>query len=757
MPSIHIKKYKTSGKRFFARLAQADVFSVIRFLIGALLVWSLLYFTGLSFVRSFVVVGVMSAISITALVSVIFNDGFRLPKTPIMYSLLGCVIAVILSALFSNSSLQESFIGLGVGTDTVMFIVLWTTLIAVIASVVHSNKQIFHLLSLVVVASGLAVLFYIVNDTIFGGLTGFAVGTMTIGILSVVLVSVIVFARQFFAQLCNHNLFFNLGTAILGSIGVAGLFIVHDFILWTITGVVALLSVTYALMQKIGNRNIATPWVSVILFFVVLAGLFIGGLQQNMQNESGSLYRDRPSFISTLHVTRDALLDSPVFGVGVHNFDTLWDKEKTLRDIVSPDAHLQYGFGFGYFPTFIATTGIVGLIAVVTVLVLFVSLGRRIVVYIVRNEKDDPLTLISWMLAFVMLVIGIMTVGDITIMLVTAVSFGLALAASVVNGHIAFWSPRVTFSRKKIPYTFVVTVLLLCIFIWMLYGMSRSFAAAQKYRSVLSQPVGQLSSINSLIQVNSLRSHDMYLRMLSSQYTAALVDRVAREDTTREQVQVLVDGALAAVRDAIAYNPNNYRNYLLAGEVYRQLGSFDVNGAYAEAEQSYNRALERKPYSSDVLVALSQLYLNQSDFDVAKQYAQIAYSVAPGRPDVYIVSAQIALAENNLDVASAYLAQAARIEPLNPRRWVDLGVVLFSQQQYAASAESFARAIAIAPNQEVYYYLGLSLKELGRTVDAEAIYDLLDEAGTQLPINNLKAPIPVVNEVLENTVEEEAE
>ena len=749
MPSIDIQNYKATGKRFLARLARISVFEVVRFLIGALFVWSLLYFSPLGFARNFIVVGAMTAIGITSLVSVIFNNGFKLPKTPVMYGLLGFVGAVALSGLFSNTSIRESFIGFGVGIDTVTFILLWAMLIAIIASVVHSNKQIFHLLSLVVVASGVTVLFYIVNNTIFGEPIAFTVDSMTIGILSVVLVSIIAFARQFFAQLCNHNLFFNLGTAALGVIGVVGLFIIHDFILWTIVGVVALASVTYALVQKIHNNSTATPWVSVALFFIVLAGLFVGGLQQNMQDESGSLYRNRPGFTSTLNVTRDALLDNPVFGVGVHNFTNLWDKEKPLRDILTPNAHIQYGFGFGYFSTFVATTGIVGLVALVALFVFFVALGWRIIVYVIQSRKDDPLTLIAWMLAFVMLVIGIMTVGDIAIMLLTAISFGLALASSVVNGHIGSYAPQISFARKKIPYTFVITVVLLIIFIWMLYGVSRSFVAAQKYRSVIVQPAGQLSSISSLMQITALRPHDGYFRALSSQYAAALADWAQREEAAQEQIQVLVDGALTAAKNAISYNPNNYNNYLRAGEIYRQLGVLGVDGAYAEAEKSYNRSLERKPYSSDVLLAMSQLYLNQNDLELAKRYAQVAYNVAPTRSDVYVTSARIALVEDNLDTASVYLAQAVRIEPLNPRRWVDLGVVLFSNQQYAASAESFSRAIGIAPNQELYYYLGLSLKELGRTQDAEAIYDLLDEAGTELPISNLKTPESVVTEVLE--------
>jgi len=203
MLSINIKKYKGTGERFLSRLAYVDVFTIIRFFIGVLFVWSLLYFSGLGFVRNFIAIGGMAALGITSLMSIIFNDGFKLPKTSVMYGLLGFVCAVILSGLFSSGSLRESFIGFGVEIDTVMFIVLWTILITIVASVVHSNKQIFHLLSLITVVSGLTVLFYIVNNVILGSTLSFFINPITVGILSVVLVTLTAFVRQFSRSYVN--------------------------------------------------------------------------------------------------------------------------------------------------------------------------------------------------------------------------------------------------------------------------------------------------------------------------------------------------------------------------------------------------------------------------------------------------------------------------------------------------------------------------------------------------------------------------
>lgn len=756
MPSINLKKYKSRGINVLTWLSEWSVFDVMRLGVAVIVICSLCYFAVFGFGRQFAVIAGMTIVGLLGLVSMVFDNKLELPKTQVLLALGGFAVAVVLAGLFSGGSLRESFFGFGVEIGTVSFVVLCAIFTTVVSGLVTSNKQIFHFLNVIVLASAAIVLLSLLNAFIFGGAISLTVSPITVGILSLVLVTAIALVRQFFIQLCQYNIFFNFGTIILGVIGVVGLFVVHDFILWLIAGTLALASVTYTLLRKHRGYEAATPWASVVLFFLVLVGLFVGGLSQYWQNSAG-VYQERPGFTATMNVTRDALLESPIFGVGPQKFAYLWDQEKPLADIVSPRSHVQYNFGFGYFPTFIATTGLLGLLALAAFLALYVGLGVRIIRYVIAHKKDDPLTLITWMMSFVLLLVSTFLVGDMAVVLLTGLMIGLSLASSVVNGHVKTISLNLAKKYRKIPYQAIVMVLLLVALIFILYITARSFAASQKYKEAARQPAGDLASISMLQDVVRLYPHDAYMRALANQYSQALTNWVQREDATPEQVQVLVDGALATMQNALVYNPDNYLNYQAIGNIYRQLGSFGVPGAYDEALQSYDAALVQKPYSGDVLLNVAQLHVQQQDLDQAKQYVQAAFNVAPTRPNVYVVAAQIALAENNLDQASTYLAQAVRVDPLNPRRWSDLGVVLFSAQQYEVAAESFARAIALSPNQELYYYLALSLKELGRTEDVDAIYKLLEQANSNLPISNLKAPEPAVVEVLEDEALDEGE
>ena len=753
MPSLNIQRYKSRGKNFLAKINTLTVFETMQFLLGALVIFSLCYFGAFGFTRSFVLIGGVILLGLLGVLSIVFDKGFKIPKTPVMWGLLSILGATVLAGFFSGGSLREAFVGFGVETGTVLFVAVCTLLTVLVASIVRSNKHLFNLFNVIVLGIAAAILFAVVNQFVLGGAVVFTIGPTTIGMLALLLVTLIALARQFFKQLCQYNIFFNIGTIVLGIIGAIGLFVAQDLILWVIAGLVALTSVTYALVRKNKYKETTTPWTSVMLFFVVLAGLFVGGLSQEWQDPT-AVYQDRPTLSSTLHVTRDALLSNPLFGVGPQKFTYLWDQEKTLTDIVRPGSHVQYSVGFGYFPTFIATTGIVGLFALVTFLFFYVLLGFKVISYILQHKKDDPLTLIAWMTSFVLIVFNIFSVGDITVLLMTSIVIGMSLAASVINGHLETTTPELFKKYRKIPYQLIILVVTLILLICMLYVTARNFAASHQLQQIATRSVGDLSSINTLQRVVRLSPHDGYQRLLVDQYSAAITNYVQDENTTREQIQVLVNNAMTATQNAIAYNPLNYLNYRAAGDLYRQLGSFGAAGAYQEAERLYGVALERKPYSSDVLIAMGQLYLQQGNIEKAKQYTQIAFNIDSTRPDVYVASAQIALVEDNLGAASTYLARAVDADPENPRRWSDLGVILFSNEQYTAAAESFARALALAPNQELYYYLGLSLKELGRTEDAEAIYTLLEDSGSQLPIDNLKAPAPAVLEVIEENLEE---
>jgi len=61
-----------------------------------------------------------------------------------------------------------------------------------------------------------------------------------------------------------------------------------------------------------------------------------------------------------------------------------------------------------------------------------------------------------------------------------------------------------------------------------------------------------------------------------------------------------------------------------------------------------------------------------------------------------------------------------------------LGRAFALKEQYAAAAESFKKAVAIAPGRsDAHYQLGLALRRLGRTEDANREFAIVEKLNTE--------------------------
>lgn len=745
-----MNKIKSKALQIVTYFSKLTLPNILRLSVYIILTISLLYISFFGYSRHFIIIALLALTGLLAIWGIIFESGVKILKTSVALGLTAFVVSVFLSGLFGAGSIRESFFGLGVELDTVSFIFLWAIFVAVISGIISTNKQVFHFLQYLFIASGLTVLLTMLNILILPKSIFFNPSSVTIGVLSVVIVALSAFMRQFFLELCNHNLYFNVGSLLVGLIGVAGLFFANNFILWVIVGTFSLIMVAYAFIKKTYESTVQTPWVSIILFFVVLSGLLIGGLQQNWNKNAGLSYQNGPSLSSTLVVTRSTLQEYPVFGIGGNHFAYLWDMYKPARDIVSPQSSQKFNVSFGYWPTFISTTGIIGLFGLITFLFLFISLGVKIIRDIIRNKKDDPLTLITWMLGFVMLSITIVTTADITVLLITGLVIGLALASSMVNGHISSVELTLRSTYKKIPYIFMTLIGVFVLILFFVYMSARDFSAIKNYQKFTHSSINSIEKIQKLSQITKLNPYDAYFRGSSEQYLASLFQYIQNEEAQQENIQALVQGATSSAQSAVNANKFNYLNYKNAGDVYRQLGVLGVQGAFEEAEKTYKIALEHKPYSSDVLLSLARTHLQQKNFNHAKYYTYVASEISPSNAAVYATGAHIAIQENDETLAKDYLIRAVQLQPNNVQYWRELGIILFSIKDYKAAANVFTQAINITgKHQDLYYYLGLSLKELGKNDEVQKIYDFLKKSGATVPIENLTTQKPAVVEMNE--------
>jgi|GEM_PF-1618442 len=748
MPSIDIQKYKKNVFSFFEWIKQLTVSDVLSFIVACVFVISLLSFSKDVFLKQYIITLLILLASIIGLVAAVFNESIQFPKTKVWYALAGIVVAVFLSALISPVA-REGIIGYGTEVDTALFIGIWVLLIVLASTFIDSNKKTHASIFVLGVGSAIIILLQLIGAVFFKGNIGLVSSVVEISILSVFIITLALGSDQFAVRFFNKQILQKSFVFFLVLLGLIGMFVANYFLGWVVVGLVALCGVLYVLFQKMQTHvPVRIPWLSIAVFFIALIGMFVGSISGSWLH--GSTFNDptKPSLHSTIEVTRVALLEHPIFGVGPNQFAYLWDSKKTVQDIVSPISHVQYSLGFAYFPTFIATTGILGLLAFVSFFVLFVGLGISVIRKILMVGHHDTVTLMAWILSFILFIFTLITTPDFSIIILTAITAGIALGSSVINGYIFGQSIAVSINNRRSKIIVSSLTLVFILFIIMSYTTTRSIVAYASYRSVLKQPI-DATLADKMVRIINLRPHDVYYRALTDVYVNLLQKNVSQKDANVDIIRSLVQGAVTASQKAISYNPNNYRNLKKAGDISTILGQLQVEGAYAQAKDLYTQALDKKPYSTDVLLALADLYQIQNDKNKVRDYANIARSVSPQNPSVYITMARLALSEKDLKGATQYVSLAVSVKPNDGNLWLELGGLLYQQSDYENASRAFMRSIELYPIQDAYYYLGLSLKKLGRDEEVTQIYNFLKEKGATVPIQDLivEPPVPVAPEV----------
>jgi tetratricopeptide (TPR) repeat protein len=141
-----------------------------------------------------------------------------------------------------------------------------------------------------------------------------------------------------------------------------------------------------------------------------------------------------------------------------------------------------------------------------------------------------------------------------------------------------------------------------------------------------------------------------------------------------------LDLAQASVSKAEARNPDSVPVRLVAGLLKQ------TRGAYDEATNDFNRAIELDPKSGEVRRRLADLYRNMNRLD---------------------------------DALKTYL-KAIEVEPSYYRPYVDLASFYYGQAQYAEADEQYRKVLEIAPELAAGHNgRGLALMEMARYPEAE--------------------------------------
>ena len=318
-----------------------------------------------------------------------FLDGkIIFPKSWLLISGFGIVLAFLLSSLISASP-QISLFGTMFNIGSFWFIFA-TFILMLMCSLIFRSPQRAKTVLLGTILSSALVLF-------FQGLRLFFPQVLALGILTDKTSNVLGswnalglfsgFATLMFLLVIEFFPISKVEKLVLHTFILLSLFLaaaVNFPLVWILLGISSLIifvykaSITFEKPED-GEEKKNFPIVSFILVIIALlffmSGQFIGAFIPNRLNISNAqIY---PSFSATMTVTKGVLAKNPIFGIGPNRFGEAWSMYKPSVINTTQFWNTSFDSGSGLLPTLTATTGILGIVAWLVFLGLFLMSGIK--------------------------------------------------------------------------------------------------------------------------------------------------------------------------------------------------------------------------------------------------------------------------------------------------------------------------------------------------------------------------------------------
>lgn len=665
------------------------------------------------------------------------KDGrFIFPKSIILFA--GSLIpaATLLSSVFSEAT-GVSFAGLGyeIGTFTsilVFFILMFLSSIF-FQKIERISKFYFALLTSAIIAFiyqisrfvflsfgiPFAQIFVGLPDNLIGKWADMAIFFGLTAILSIVTLELISLGKKF-------KLF--LYTTLIFSMIV--LIIVNMKLVWFIVGLFALIIFVYTISfgkrinSNTGERKIpAVPFtVLLISLFFILAGGVVGDFIYSTVNIPQEVIR--PLWSQTFEVAKWSLIENPIFGEGPNRFSNIWLMFKPAEVNSTVIWNMNFNVGVGLIPSFMITMGLVGILAWLAFITVFIYMGIKAIFSLRVASVSHYVVLSSFIASLYLWTMLVFYVPNITILFLAFIITGIFIA-SLVQANIV---ENYNFSFLDDPRVGFVSVLVLILLI--ISSITGGYLLFQKFLSVGYFQKGVMAfrverdidkAEQSIVRAIKLSQSDLYYRTLAevnlSKIGSVLSNSGVSSETVRTEFTSISKTAIQNAVTATEIDKTNYLNWVTLAKVYGTLMQFGATqGFYESAKQSYEKALELNPNSPSILLSQARLEITAGNKDEAKKYIARALNKKNNYTDAIFLLSQIQADNGDLKDAIASAEVASLVSPNNIGVFFQLGILRYKNKDYSGAVAAFERAVELNYNySNARYFLGLSYSKIGET------------------------------------------
>lgn len=663
-------------------------------------------------------------------------------------------VAYVLSALFSGAGFATAFFGNELEADTAGFMVLVAGLATIAAFALRRSSQYLTFLRVVFAAFALLLLAQIVF-IILGHLIPASVSSSAnllasfgdLGWIAGLGVILILLTKRFWTVERRMR----IALLVAGIVGLIVLAFVNSSLAWILVALVALGLFIEAIMRRRPSssadmdldgvdtlseedvsdtgsheqHSLAEPLVvlAIALFFII-GGSTIGTA---FQTSLGANVLDvRPSWASTFSVGRDVYAHAPIFGSGPGTFTQDWVQYRDASLNSTVFWSVDFPSGIGFIPTSLVTTGLLGVLAWLAFLLLFLWIGIR---SLLLRAPTDPfiryVSTSSFVAALYVFVLSVFAVPG-PIVLAAGLIFAGVFASTLRyagTGHewgIAFSrSPRIGFA-----IVFALTLVLLAS-VFGSYGVVVRYLADAAYLGGANAlNAGNLADASAAASRSLVYAPSAQAYRLAAAVGIAQMQKVASDSTiSASDAQTQFQAALStSVSDALAATniaPGDYQNWVALGTVYGTVVPLKIQGAYDNAKAAYEKAIALNPTSPALPYSLAQLDIAAGSTTAAEADLTQAIKLKSDYTAAIFLYSQLMAQEGKAAEALQAAQAAAYFSPNDPTILFQVGILSSATGNQATAIAALSAAVKINPQYaNARFYLAVAYADTKDYADA---------------------------------------
>lgn len=537
--------------------------------------------------------------------------------------------------------------------------------------------------------------------------------------------------------------FFKIILGIFGLTFLVSLFLINFKIAWLVflIGMAVLFAFGAVNLQRVRQ----TAFITLIMVFLVIS-LFLTFFRFSLPGLPTLPIEVWPSQKTGIEIFKQLPLQSLILGSGPGTFAFDWSKYKSLDINQTILLAVRFNQGSSEILDRIITTGILGILAFLFLLLVFLKLIFKLLLTKMREtEILNYLLLLGFFASF----IGVISAfffypTNLSILFLFWLLIGiLALLEKETKKS---WTLSAS-SLSALGFSFLSVLILVSGVGFSLLYFQKYFAEVKYLDGIKAWQKGDnlLSSNELLRAVNLNPKIDLYLRDLSQIYLIRLNELLAKPDLSQEertaQAQFFIASSINSANQATDLEPNNVANWNVRAFIYRNMLGI-LGGTDEWAIQCYQRATELEPTNPYIYNEIGLTYLAKSDIleqqgdkegknenlKLARQNFDKAISLKSDYAPSHFQIAMIYVREGKIPEAIQQLEATKQVAPFDIGLAFQLGLLYYNDNQFDKAKGEFERAVGFDPNySNARYFLGLIYDKEGNKKGAIEQFERIEK------------------------------